>query len=334
MWAMTGVKPTPVQNDRGDRVRRRKVQARREVAVALGPADRRVDERGADASTAFAGQDRCGGDVGGAVGHVQRRAEAGPDGDDADVPPVAAGDQERVVVARQRGAELGADRISRRGTPVGTEHRARRVEHGLFVDEPIDDVELVRRGRPNLDAGRDRHVDRREVAHRDHVGPAEPERHPRCLDRRITERHVDDVIDHAGVERAAGELAEQAAVDPTGVSPVGDGVAVDEMRRRPLRARSGPSARWGRASPRTRSGSRRAGHVRRPRRHRHRTRACPPRARRPAPDPRTPRGGAGSAGALGHAVPPATPPQHGSPSTPRRQSPTTIPCCAVRRRCR
>ena len=113
------------------------------------------------------------------------------------------------------------------------------MEHGLLVDEAINDVEFIRRGPPDLDAGGDRHVDRREVAHRDDVGTTEPERHPRRLDRRITERHVDDVIDHADVEGAAGELAEEGGIDPTDVGPVGDGVAMDEMRRRPLRRVAG-----------------------------------------------------------------------------------------------
>ena len=94
-WAMTGVKPTPVQNEL-DVVFAVAVQAR-SAGPRSGPANA-VDESGTHtehARRAARRLQRCNC----AVGYVERRAQTGLDRDDADVGVVSAGDQEGVVVA-------------------------------------------------------------------------------------------------------------------------------------------------------------------------------------------------------------------------------------------
>ena len=58
----------------------------------------------------------------------------------------AAGDEEPMIRTRQLGRDLPAHGVGRRGARVRQEHRARRVERRLEVDEAIDDVQLVAGG--------------------------------------------------------------------------------------------------------------------------------------------------------------------------------------------
>ena len=205
------------------------------MPVIPGPGERRVDKGGTGAGGPLVGQDGSGGDVRGAVGNVERGAEAGSDRQDADVTPTAANEQERVVVTRQVGSQLRTHGVDGGVTQVRTEDRAAGVEDRLLVHQPVDDIELVRRGDPDLDVGGERAIHRCQVPHRDGVHPAEAEGDPRRLGRRVADRHVGDVVGDAPLEGRPGEVAEERGVGRTGRDGRGDGVAVDEVQRRALR---------------------------------------------------------------------------------------------------
>ena len=149
-WAMTGAKPMPVQNDVDVALARGEVQARRPVPVVPGPGQGGVGERRADARAAARRQHRGRRDVRRPVGHVERRAEAGADGQDhpTSSPSRRATRKAWSSLASSRGQLVPAPRA-----PVcasgGTGRKIGLPAWNTASSSTrrVDDVELVGRGR-------------------------------------------------------------------------------------------------------------------------------------------------------------------------------------------
>ena len=230
-------------------VRRREMQARGEVPVVSGPGERRLDERRARARSP-----RCR-----AAPRSPRCRRRRPARTAASRRP---GPTETTPTSFPRGGRSGrrgrrsparwrARHGPRRGlvTPVGAEHRAAGMEHGLLVDEPVDDVELVGRGHPDLDVGRRRAA----AGARSRTATALTRPNPRAT-------HAASIVGspigtwttwsmtpRSRARRRAPRTAPRTS-DRVDVS--GDGMAVDECSDE-APAGVGPSATSGRAPTRT-----------------------------------------------------------------------------------
>ena len=229
---MTGVNPTPVQKEPPAAVGGREVQARCGVSVVAGPDERRVDEGSAGSPIPVRRErrrsPRC---------TPRRQAHT-------TVTRARARSRRRQHRARSAWRSRSRGRRSPAGCPAapGLRQQSRRAGTGgrlgcrngtrpprRRADRRCPAHQAWRPGSPHPSgvAGQ-----RRQITHRDGAHPAEAQRHPRCLGRWITDRHVDDVVEDPLAEGTPGELGEQHRIRRTRIGVPGDSVTMDEVQRR------------------------------------------------------------------------------------------------------
>ena len=136
---------------------------RRRGGRARVPSRRGLDERGSDAAAALVGEDGRRADVGRPSGMYSGEPIGGPtDSTPRSTPRAGPGGRRgrRAPTARPARVHRGLRRFAQ----VRAEDRTAGMEHGLLVDEAVDDVQVVGFGDADLDVGWRRPAGRRQVA--------------------------------------------------------------------------------------------------------------------------------------------------------------------------